>query len=101
MELSDYELYLSDWVKTKLLMKEPPISIDEVEEAFFNCTGIYIKEVRSEHETIPPTFWFISDTSECRVLKICFIPIFDKKRIILKTAFDAEEWEIDEYESYK
>ncbi len=67
----------------------------------FNGSGFYIKEIRAEHETFPSSFWFIFETAEGRVLKICFIPIFDKKRIVLKTAFDAEAWEIREYESYQ
>lgn len=98
MDFDDFQLHISEWVLTKLSMKE--IDVTEVEEAFYNSQGVYIEEKRKHHRTDPPTLWFISPTSDGRVLKICFIPRYELNLLILKTAFDAESWEIDEYENY-
>ena len=98
VKFDDFNLYVSDWVLQKIKMKE--IDLTEIEEAFYNCNGVYIEETREEHKTKPPTYWFIAPTSDGRLLKVCFIPRYDLKFLTLKTAFDAEEKEINAYEDY-
>ncbi len=98
MEIDRYQLFISDWVLTKLSMHY--VTEQEVEEAFFNCSGFFLKEVRRRHQTRPPTFWFVSVTCDGRPLKIAFIPVHETQTLVLKTAFVAEPWEIDEYENY-
>jgi len=57
-------------------------------EAFFTFDGNLQRERRREHQTEPPTYWFISQTFEGRVL---FIAIkFDGKIAYLKTAFEMD-----------
>ena len=98
LETEKYSLYISDWVRAKLDIHG--VSEQEVEEAFFNSSGLFVKEVRREHRTRPPTFWFISLTCDGRPLKIAFIPVHEDGILVLKTSFQAELWEIEEYESF-
>ena len=101
MKLDEFDLYIHSSIEEKLKNKKPPVTRLEVEEAFHNCDGVFIEETREDHKTKPPTYWFISETSDDRILKICFIAHMDDKVIVLKTAFDADNWEIEEYENYK
>ena len=53
---------------------------------------------RAEHKTRPPTVWFCSTTEEGRILKVIGIPLRATKEFVLKSAYDAEEREIELYE---
>ena len=98
MNIDCYNLFISDWVLEKL--KIHCVTEQEVEEAFFNCTSRFIKEMRKKHKTRPPTFWFVSQTFDGRSLKIVFIPIHESQTLLLKSAYTPDPWEITEYENY-
>lgn len=74
------------------------VELLEVEEAFFNMNGTPLIDDRPQHKTRPATVWFCSVTGEGRVLKIVGIPLRETKEFVLKSAYDAEPWEIDLYE---
>ena len=44
----------------------------EVEEAFFTSVPPYLLDVRPQHKTKPPTQYFIAETFDERLLKVCF-----------------------------
>lgn len=94
-----YLIYMSSVVEEKLLHKVPSVSYIEVEEAFYNWTGIPLIDDRKQHKTKPPTVWFISETSENRLLKI--VGIFNREIEVftIKTAFEPDAWEVELYES--
>ncbi len=99
MELENYDWVVSDWVREKLA-KFHEITMLEIEEAIANSKPPYAIESRAAHRTKPPTFWFIASTMGDRLLKVAFV--LDAKQHVarIKTAYDPEQWEIDEYESY-
>ena len=56
------------------------------------------KGCRAQHRTRPPTIWFCAATSDGRILKIVGIPLKDTREFVLKSAYEAEDWEIGLYE---
>jgi hypothetical protein len=65
-------LYISEKVKAKLAEKHN-VSPEEVTQCFENLEGGFLRDTREEHQTDPPTHWFISETNKRRKLKIAFI----------------------------
>ena len=96
---NQYLIYMSSATEEKLLNKIRPVSYMEVEEAFYNWSGIPLIDDRKNHKTKPPTVWFISETCENKTLKI--VGIFNKEMGVfnIKTAFDPDEWEVKLYAS--
>jgi uncharacterized DUF497 family protein len=84
----------SEWVLWKL--RERNISLVEIEECFFNHTGVYLIDDRPEHTTEPSTAWFIGETVEGRRLKIAFM--LRDGQAVLKSAFEPSILEEDIYE---
>ena len=76
---------ISDQVEQKLRDKHG-VEFDEVVEAFINHTGHNVKDNREQHQTVPPTEWFISETDEGRRLKVVFI--FRDGTFVIKTAYE-------------
>lgn len=92
-----YDLVVLPWVRTKL--RERGISLTEVEEALFDAHENVFEETRSQHRTKPPTYFCFGESAEGRLLKVVFILIHERKEIVLKTAYEPEEWEIPNDES--
>jgi len=98
-------LRFSDDVKRKLSEKHQ-VSEDEVRQCFENRDGDYIKDPREEHQTDPPTHWFVSETNKRRRLKVCFVARKIKTesghevRVDIKTAYPPDEIEIAIYERF-
>ena len=84
----------------KLKNKFNPVSIVEVEEAIHKFSGKMILDDRPKNRTTPPTYWFLSETFDGRLLKI--VIKFNKKRALayLRTAYDPDEKEIIFYEDH-
>ena len=95
--MDDFQIVATHNILEKL--KIHGVNILEVEEAFFNLNGTPLVDNRSEHKTRPPTVWFCSVTEEGRILKVVGIPLSGTKEFVLKSAYDAEEREIELYEN--
>ena len=93
-------MYISPKVQAKLAAKRPPVHRDEIEQCFANRTGVYLLDTREQHQTEPPTRWFIAETDYGRKLKVCFIPVVDEKgrpHVVIKSAFEPNQAEIQLY----
>ncbi len=90
-------LVISQSIKIKLLEKHFVRRV-EVEECFKNRTRGYLQDLRTEHQTDPPTYWFISATHQGRLLKV--VIVVDGVKIYLKTAFEPNNQEIAIYDKY-
>lgn len=80
------------------ILVEHGVDVLEVEDAFNLWCGHPLIDDRPQHKTRPPTIWFCSATSEGRILKIVGIPDKNNREFILKSSYDAEDWEIELYE---
>ncbi len=100
-------IFISPRVSAKLEEKHG-VTEEEIRQCFLNIPEgyTYIRDVREQHETDPPTVFFIAETNRRRKLKVCFIarpiktPNGDKVRIDIKTAYPPDESEIENYETF-
>lgn len=60
----------------------------EVEQAFENKCGMSLEDDREDHQSDPPTLWFVAPTSKGRALKIIFI--YRDGQVHLRSAYDAD-----------
>ena len=91
-------LIISTKVRAKLAAKVPPVTQGEIEQCFANRTGIYLVDTRAEHESDPPTRWFIAETDSGPKLKVVFIPRLP--HIVIRTAYDPNPTEMNINERY-
>lgn len=91
-------LIVSAAVLQKLRTKHH-VTIDEVEQCFLNQTKVFLEDNRTEHMTMPPTMWFISETDRGRVLKVVFIE-HPPTVYQLKTAYEPSTEEERIYDKY-
>lgn len=70
------------------LGRKHQVTAQEVEECFLNRTGTCIQDVRAEHRTTPPTWWFVAPTDVGRELKVVFVE--RDGDIHIKTAYPPE-----------
>ncbi len=77
----------------KIFCKFPPVTVEEVEEAFFQWDGFWVLDDREDHKSVPPTYWFISETCDGRLLKVVIKPVPNTDFAYLRTAYDADEEE--------
>jgi hypothetical protein len=71
----------------KKLSEKHNVTRAEVLQCFENRTGGLLLDSREEHQTNPPTLWFVAETDAGRVLKIVYVQRGDI--VFLKTAYDA------------
>lgn len=81
------------------LEKKHNVSEEEVFQCFLNRTKGMLEDTRVCHKTNPPTFWFVAETTAGRALKIVFMQILGRK-FEIKTAYEANNKEIEIYEQY-
>ena len=74
------------------------VSLREVEQCFENLCGMYLEDTREDHQTDPPTLWFIAPTNQGRLLKVIFI--FLDGNVHIKSTFEADHEAIDIYERH-
>jgi len=84
-------LLISPAIQGKLALKHG-ISRSDVEQCFLNRTRSYLIDNRLDHQTDPPTEWFISENDRGVFIKVVFI--FDDGMIYLKSAFPPNLTEI-------
>jgi hypothetical protein len=89
---------ISQKVLAKLTSKQPPVTPTEIEQCFVNRSGIYLEDTREEHQSDPPTRWFVAETFYGRKLKVAFIVRGEDLHI--RTAYDANPEEIRIYSKY-
>jgi len=68
----------------------------EVEQCFENRCGVYLVDTREDHQTDPPTLWFVARTNSERLLKIVFLVL--NGNVHVKSAYEANEIEVAIYE---
>lgn len=94
---------ISTRVKLKLAEKHGGVTEDEIIQCFQNLEGDYLRDPREQHDPDPPSYWFISETNQRRLLKIVFIARKmdsldgSKVRIDIKTAYPPDAAEIELY----
>ncbi|CAJ0699305.1 ADP-ribosyl-(dinitrogen reductase) hydrolase [Ralstonia wenshanensis] len=88
-------LVISPKVRQKLETKHK-VSEREVEQCFYNRCGLNLIDTREDHQTDPPSLWFIAETDLGRLLKIVFV--CDGGKVFLKSAYEPEQASIDIYE---
>lgn len=71
----------------------------EILEAFSNIDGSTLIDTREEHNSDPPTEWFIAETNMGVLLKVCFIE--KDGNIYIRTAYRPNDEEIRIYQKYK
>jgi uncharacterized DUF497 family protein len=91
-------IHASARVRKKLLEKHG-VTMNEVEQCFLNHLGKNLQDTRTDHQTNPPTLWFIAETNHLRKLKVVFVLEFDNS-ITLKTAYEPNPAEIAIYYKY-
>ena len=74
------------------------VSQREVEQCFENLCGVYLEDTREDHQTDPPTLWFIAPTNRGRLLKIIFM--FIDGNVHIKSAFEPHQEAIDIYDQH-
>ena len=89
---------ISAKVKAKL-HKKHNVTEKEVEECFQSCEKSFLIDKRENHQTNPPTQWFISETDYGRLLKVVFIMNVDGD-IEIKTAYEPNETEMYIYNKF-
>lgn len=90
-------LNISEKIESKLESKHD-VSKDEVRQCFENRSGNLLEDSREEHQTNPPTQWFISYTNNQRLLKVVFV--LKDGVIHLKTAYEPNQDEQRIYNQY-
>lgn len=91
-------LNISQKVRQKLASKKVPVTEAEIRQCFANADGDYLYDQREEHQSDPPTRWFIAETDFGRKLKVVFIP--KSTGLTIRSAFDPNADEIRIYNKY-
>jgi len=94
------KLSISEAVRQKLAIKHGGITEVDIVECFANREAGFLADKRADHQTNPPSQWFIAETNSGRKLKVVFMYHSDTKNIVIKTAYDANAEEIRIYKKY-
>jgi hypothetical protein len=92
------QIYIVEAVVRKLREKHG-VHEAEVVQCFQNRVGKYAAETRQDHESDPPTLWFIAETDNKRRLKVVFLRL-SKMEYIIKTAYEPNLDEERLYDKY-
>lgn len=87
-------LVISATIKAKLKNKHG-VSVEEVEQCFYNRTHNTLVDTRERHKTQPPTEWFIAKTDMDRLLKVVFV--LEDGKVFIKSCFEADNKSIRIY----
>lgn len=93
------EIYISEAVGRKLKDKHR-VSVQEVMQCFRHREGKFAYDTREEHQTNPPTVWFIAPTDAGRRLKVIFV-MYPQAEFVIKSAYDADSASEELYQLYK
>lgn len=95
----DINYHISEAVAKKLKEKHN-VSEREVLQCFRNRQGKYAYDTRPEHQTNPPTLWFIAETEMGRKLKVTFMR-HTKVDYVIKSAYEPNTDEERLYQAYR
>ena len=84
-------IVISDVIAEKL-QKKHGVCHREVEQCFENRAGGVLRDMREQHQTNPPTLWFIAETNKGRKLKIIYVQ--KGSQIFIKTCYEPNEDEL-------
>lgn len=87
----------SPQVKSKLARRHN-VTLDEVRECFTNRSSGCLEDNREDHESDPPTQWFIAETDNGRKLKVVFI--LEENDITIRTAYEPNAIEQQIYDTH-
>jgi hypothetical protein len=92
-------MFISPRVRAKLLEKHN-VTEAHVLQCFANRNGPDLLDRRPQHQTNPPTRWFIAETDYGIRLKVCYV--YDKatKMVEIKSAFPPNDKEIEIYNKF-
>lgn len=88
---------VSDQITNKLTTKHK-VTVDEIRQCFLNKTGLYLEDTRLNNATVPKTEWFLAETNNGRLLKVCFIQT--GQMIEIKTSYEPNLIEIEIYNKF-
>jgi uncharacterized DUF497 family protein len=102
---SALDIEVTDWKRILLgefliTSEKHQVTIREVYECFKNRKTKYAYDTRPEHQTNPPTLWFLAESNTNRLLKVVFVR-YSKTDVVLKSAYQPNADEIKLYEMYK
>lgn len=72
----------------------------EIFECFANREKGFLIDTREEHESNPPTLWFVAETDYGRILKVVFIHFPEDNEFVIRTTYQANPEEIRIYNKY-
>src|SRR5580658_8504515 len=97
-------IVISPRIREKLEEKHG-VSEDEIRQCFANVEGEFLRDTREEHQTDPPSWWYVANTNRRRKLKVVFlaraVQTPDGKEVTqveVKTAYEANADEIEIYD---
>ena len=90
-------LIISPAVFDKLQNKHS-VSPREIEQCFENRIGDYLEDADENHQTDPPSLWFVAPTNCEKLLKIIFV--YQDGNIYVKSAFPANAKAIKMYDTH-
>lgn len=93
------KLLISPKIARKLAGKVPPVTEGEIIQCFSNRQGKFLEDTREDHQSNPPTQWFIAETDYGVCLKVVFV-YYPGKGVAIRTAYSPNEAEIRIYEKY-
>ena len=93
------DLVISAKIRQKLTEKHG-VAEEEIIECFSNREGDFLQDTREDHATDPATNWFIAETNRGRKLKVAFMYYSETKKVVIKTAYEANDSEIRIYQKY-
>lgn len=87
-------IIISAEIQEKLAIKHS-VTETEVRQCFTNLYGPCVEDTNEDHQTDPPTYWFLAETDRERLLKIAFVQ--RDGNIYIKSAYDANKTAIENY----
>ena len=92
-------LKISTHVRSKLKTKHS-VNEEEIVQCFASREKGFLLDKREQHNSNPPTQWFVAETDYGKKLKIVFISDPNNNDIHIKTAYLANAEEIRIYEKF-
>jgi len=92
-------MIISERVVQKLAEKHG-VNKSEIVECFTNRESNFLTDMREDHQTNPPTMWFVAQTDFGRKLKVAFIQDANTGEVIIKTAYEANAEEQRIYDKF-